>query len=333
MAAVSIIVPVYNTEKYLRKCIDSILSQSFHDIEVILVDDGSLDKSGEICDNYAKKDNRIRVIHQENGGVSVARQTGLDASTGEYLIHVDPDDWIENNEIEDLYKKAKTEDLDLVLCDSWDCHLLETTYHKIEIVCLSVENLIDQLLNGTLDGCCWNKLVRKRCLDDAKVSFRPKHITYLEDLLFWTRLLKDNELKIGYVPNAYYHYNTYNTNSLTNKKSLNCLHSLIDVLSEIEKMYDKNKYNQFYAIKSAILFTAFVLKQFHIVKYQYNEIKPQLINKKKRYNPFTPKSSCMSLALRGYPHIAYYCYIINMKVINARIKFKSYKRFFLSKFL
>lgn len=331
MAAVSIIVPVYNAEKYLRKCIDSILSQTFKDIEVILVDDGSSDKSGEICDSYAKKDNRIRVFHQENGGVSVARQAGLDAASGEYIIHADPDDWIEDKEIEDLYLRAKADDLDLVLCDFLDCNLTETTYHKIELVGLSVEDITDQLLNGTLDGCCWNKLVRKRCIDEAGVSFRPKHISYCEDLLFWTRLLKNNELKIGYVPNAYYHYNIYNTNSLTNKKNLNCLHSLIDVLSEIEKMYDKNKYNQFYAIKRAILFTAFLLKQFHIVKYQYNEVKPQLINIKKRYNPFTPKSSCMSLALRGYPHIAYYCYIINMKVINTVIMFKTYKRLFLSK--
>ena len=95
MPKVSIIVPVYKAEKYLNRCVDSILAQTFTDFELLLIDDGSPDRSGEICDEYAKKDSRIRVIHKENGGVSSARQRGLDESIGEYTIHADPDDWVE----------------------------------------------------------------------------------------------------------------------------------------------------------------------------------------------------------------------------------------------
>lgn len=99
MPKISIIVPVYNVEKYLRKCIDSILNQTFKDFELILIDDGSTDESGKICDEYNLKDNRIKVIHKENGGLSSARNAGLDIAQGEYIGFVDSDDWIESDQI------------------------------------------------------------------------------------------------------------------------------------------------------------------------------------------------------------------------------------------
>ena len=94
---ISIISPVYNAEPYIVKCLDSILAQTFESWELILVDDGSLDRSGNICDEYAAKDSRIVVIHKKNEGVGAARQTGMDNATGEYIIHVDPDDWVESD--------------------------------------------------------------------------------------------------------------------------------------------------------------------------------------------------------------------------------------------
>ncbi|MDT6814838.1 glycosyltransferase, partial [Enterococcus faecium] len=97
MCEISIIVPVYKVEKYLRKCVDSILAQTFTDFEVILVDDGSPDNSGKICDEYAEKDNRVRVIHKENGGLSSARNAGIDVARGKYLGFVDSDDYIDED--------------------------------------------------------------------------------------------------------------------------------------------------------------------------------------------------------------------------------------------
>lgn len=113
---ISIIVPVYNVEKYLSKCLDSILAQTFTDFEVIAVDDGSPDNCGKILDEYAQKDERIKVIHKENGGVSSARNAGLDAAQGEYIGFVDPDDTIFPDMYEHLYSEAKSGDYDIVQC-------------------------------------------------------------------------------------------------------------------------------------------------------------------------------------------------------------------------
>ena len=106
---ISIIVPVYKAENYIHRCIKSLLSQTFTDFEILLINDGSPDKSGEICDEYAKSDKRIRVFHKENGGVSSARQCGIDNARGEYTIHVDPDDWVDPRMLEELYLKAVEE--------------------------------------------------------------------------------------------------------------------------------------------------------------------------------------------------------------------------------
>ncbi|MCH5296582.1 MAG: glycosyltransferase [Ruminococcus sp.] len=116
MPELSIIVPVYKVEKYLPKCIDSILAQTFTDFELILIDDGSPDRCGEICDEYASKDSRIKVIHQKNQGVSAARNVGLDIAKGTYLGFVDPDDWIEPKMYDVLIRTAKEKKADVVVC-------------------------------------------------------------------------------------------------------------------------------------------------------------------------------------------------------------------------
>lgn len=104
MDVISVIVPIYNTEKYLAKCLDSLINQTFQRLEIILIDDGSTDNSGQICDEYAVKDDRIKVIHKTNGGVSSARNAGLDVVTGSYIAFVDPDDYIDSDMYEVLYK-------------------------------------------------------------------------------------------------------------------------------------------------------------------------------------------------------------------------------------
>ena len=160
---VSIIVTVYNAEQFLHRCIESIRFQSFEDIEIILVDDGSSDNSGTICDEYASKDSRIKVIHQPNQGVSVARQTGLDNATGDYVIHVDADDWIEPTAIEDLYKTAIQHQADMVISDYW----LEDEEGSHQMIQnpdeLKTNHVLMKLLRQELYGCCWNKLVKRSC--------------------------------------------------------------------------------------------------------------------------------------------------------------------------
>ena len=114
---ISIIVPVYKAEPYLKKCIDSILNQTFKDFELILVDDGAPDRCGEICDEYALKDSRIKIIHKENGGQSSARNVGLDIAQGEYIGFVDSDDWIEPDMYKKLFKLLKNDNVDMVICN------------------------------------------------------------------------------------------------------------------------------------------------------------------------------------------------------------------------
>lgn len=116
---VSVIIPVYNVEQYLAECVDSVLCQTYTDYEIILVDDGATDSSGRMCDDYARKDTRIRVIHQENGGLSAARNTGLRAAKGEYVYFLDSDDYIENCTLEHLAALAESENADVVFFDGY----------------------------------------------------------------------------------------------------------------------------------------------------------------------------------------------------------------------
>ena len=113
---VSIIIPVYNVEMYLAECIESVLKQTYQNLEILLIDDGSTDNSGKICDEYAKKDKRIKIIHKENGGVSSARNKGLDIAQGEYITFIDADDFVAENYVQALYKNLKENDSDLSFC-------------------------------------------------------------------------------------------------------------------------------------------------------------------------------------------------------------------------
>ena len=215
---VSVIVPVYKAEKYLRKCVDSILAQTFRDFEVILVDDGSPDGSGAICDEYAKKDPRVRVFHKENGGVSSARQCGLDHARGEYTIHADPDDWVEPNMLEELYAKAKAENADMVICDFYVNDSRGQRYVGQRPSALDHETVLRELFQQ-LHGSCWNKLVRRACYREHKVSF-PLEFSFCEDVYVNTSLLK-NKIRVAYLSKAFYHYEQdVNDESIVRKNNI-----------------------------------------------------------------------------------------------------------------
>lgn len=210
---ISIIVPVYKAENYMRQCIDSILAQTFTKFELLLVDDGSPDKSGAICDEYAQKDLRVRVIHQQNGGVSAARQVGLEAAQGDYVIHADPDDWVEPTMLEELYKKATTCDADVVICDFY-FEGKEQIYSKQEPTSLESAVVLKDLFTKGLHGSCWNKLVRRSLFCRYKVFF-PKELSLYEDW-FVSASLMLHDLKVAYCPKAFYHYRlNINENSIS----------------------------------------------------------------------------------------------------------------------
>lgn len=203
MVAVSIISPVYKAESYLARCLDSVLAQTFKDWELILVDDGSPDRSGAICDEYAAKDGRIKVIHKANGGVSAARQDGLDAATGEYVIHVDPDDWIVPDMLQALYEKAVAEAADMVICD-YSEDVDDNRKVVVQKPSSLDANIVFKELFYSLHGSCGNKLVRRSLFDRFGIRF-PKGYTILEDL-YVSAMLCSHDIKIAYLPKAFYHY-------------------------------------------------------------------------------------------------------------------------------
>ena len=214
----SIIVPVYNTGEYLHRCIKSVLEQTLSDIEIILVDDGSLDKSGEICDEYAKKDERVKVIHKENEGASVARNVGISISCGEYVGFVDSDDWIEKNMYENMIKKAKETDAEIVMCDAvtkYDNKPDEPdTITQIKESCVLEKVDISPGLLLELSGSVWRCIYKLQFINDNKLKFQP-HIAFSEDRIFNIQALGYTS-KCAYIKEAY--YNRYiNKDSIVHK--------------------------------------------------------------------------------------------------------------------
>lgn len=249
---ISIICPVYNVQEFLQKCVDSIVVQSFRDWELILVDDGSPDESGRICDEYAAKDERIRVIHKTNGGVSSARQTGLEAAKGEYIIHADPDDWTEPTMLEDLYTKAKAENADVVICDYFINRGKRQTYAKQEPTSLEPKRVLKELFQQLL-GSCWNKLVRQACYNRYDIKF-PVGINYCEDLLVCVQLFIHNDIKIAYLPKAFYHYRM-NENSITHRLTRKNYEGLLKYLDMLDIILQEEEYT---AIKEKAALGVFI---------------------------------------------------------------------------
>ncbi|MFB4168897.1 glycosyltransferase family 2 protein [Virgibacillus sp. JSM 102003] len=179
---ISIIVPVFNVELYIRKCINSILAQTFKDFELILVNDGSPDNCGEICDEYAKNDNRIRVVHKENGGVSSARNRGIDIARGDYIGFVDPDDYVEPTMYEELNKSSVNHSAEIVVCQIKTVNLFmnETSISSVwpKVNCSLDKNCIEEQIIPSilsnkyfslLSSC--NKLYKKSLFEDKNHRF------------------------------------------------------------------------------------------------------------------------------------------------------------------
>jgi len=228
MIKVSVIVPVYNVEKYLEQTIDSVINQTLKDIEIILIDDGSLDNSGIICDNYAKKDSRIVVFHQENQGVSAARNKGIELAKGEYISFVDSDDLVDEKMLEVLYGKGHSNDLDIVMCGfttdwygkkhKWNCNLKsEEIIHKNEI-----SDFLVSYKNVFLVNNIYAKIHKRDFLLNNNIFF-PLNLNIQEDTIFVLKTLLFAK-SIYYIKESYYNYIKRN-DSLTTKKYRENLHN------------------------------------------------------------------------------------------------------------
>lgn len=191
---ISVIIPIYNVEKYLNKCIDSIINQTYKNLEIILVDDGSPDNCPQICDEYAKKDSRIKVIHKKNGGVSSARNVGLINSTGNYIGFIDPDDYIEPIMYEKLLKVLKESNTLVSMCGFYkikDNKIVKTDNYDEKII--SSEKLLKDIFNYTSMGTLCNKLFAKEIFFDINNNqlFFNETIHYCEDVLMLETILSN----------------------------------------------------------------------------------------------------------------------------------------------
>lgn len=312
MPLISVIIPVYNVEKYLRKCLDSILAQTHKNWEAILVDDGSPDNCGSICDEYAAKDKRFKVIHQPNGGVSVARQTGLDNSRGEYVIHCDPDDWIEPNMLEEMSNCATENNADMVICNFIVEEAGRTEYIVQDLQNPTTAKYVQQkIINQQLHGSCWNKLIRRDLI--RTIAFHPKDISICEDELFNIRVLC-NDIKVIYLPGFFYHYNINNT-SIYQSPNLKAILSRKIVISECEKIVRKENFNNLYAMKKSLITSLFLSKHFNELKNTYKEIHQEIIESHRKYNFFNPLAFFVARAIKGSPERSYKLYQINMRIL------------------
>ena len=239
MAEVSIIVPVYQVEKYIRQCVDSILAQTFTDFELILLDDGSKDRSGQICDEYAAMDRRVKVIHKENGGLSDARNRGMDQAAGNYFMFIDSDDYIAPTMLECLYKNILIEDADLAICNF--LYLFEndrkkdfSTSMKSEVLC--AKEIFYNRKNERCYGIwtvAWNKLYKKEVFGKLRFRFGKYH----EDE-FWANDIYQLDIKIVTIPECLYYYRQRD-NSIMGKKSAARNLDIIEALQERIYIYLK----------------------------------------------------------------------------------------------
>ena len=240
---ISVIIPVYNSERYLYACIESVLNQTFHDFELILVDDGSTDASGSICDEFAQKDNRVIVLHKSNEGVSAARNDGLALARGEYITFVDSDDTIENDMFENMYNSAKDSDivvcgLNLVFEDHIESHTIEAI-ETLDIKGFVTNYLVSELKNLTLAGPV-NKLFKTKVIRENGVEFNLE-ITVLEDGLFVIDFLRHAK-KICAVQRCFYQYIQHSGSAIRkfHKNNLRAMSLFYDGLQKLLSVHSIN---------------------------------------------------------------------------------------------
>ncbi len=253
-ALISIIIPIYKVEQYLDKCIQSIINQTYKNLQIILVDDGSPDNCGKICDEYALKDNRIEVIHKINGGLSDARNVGIGRAKGKYIGFVDSDDYIEKDMYENMYNLLEERNADVCICNFYNViennNIIKNPnngiqeYNKIDI-------LKEILLDKQIQSYAWNKLYKSELFDNVKYPVGKKY----EDIGTTFYILeKCNKVVVTDLPKYYY---LNRIDSIVNNLSEQTVIDYVDLINErydyIENKYSElRRYNIYYLARTLI---------------------------------------------------------------------------------
>lgn len=239
---ISIIVPVYNTEKYIKECIKSVLCQTYTIWELLLIDDGSTDKSGDICEEYAQKDKRIKVIHQKNQGVSAARNTALDNATGDYIMFLDADDfWCESTALEKLILTATNHNVDLV---RGEYKRINEQGRELSKNTLQCNNYSNKILDSYLflehivktDFFCVLSLFKTDKL--KSIRFEVGRV-FMEDMIFYLKVLTQQSVRCIYVPETLFYAYRQCNNSASNKTNILKLRDSLHAGLTAMNLYDK----------------------------------------------------------------------------------------------
>lgn len=251
---ISVIIPVYNVASYLPRCIDSVLNQTYKQLEIILVDDGSTDTCPQICDTYQEKDSRIKVIHKQNGGLSSARNAGLDIAIGELVAFVDSDDWIEPTMYEDLLETMRTNQSDIAVCRHRNVSEGSDMSEKGNATISILDNyfvFLDHLIppgEPILYFMVWNKLYKKQVIGNNR--FKEKQI--YEDIYFDHQILR-NCKKIAFIDKTLYNYQINRpgaTASFFNDNKLAKITELEVYLQELKESENVDIYNKYLAFSA-----------------------------------------------------------------------------------
>ncbi|MDD6093173.1 MAG: glycosyltransferase family 2 protein [bacterium] len=260
---VSVIVPVWNVEKFISKCLDSLVNQTLKEIEIIVVNDGSPDNSQEIIDEYVKKyPDKLKSFIKENGGQGSARNLGIEKAKGEYLSFVDSDDWIDLDALEKMYSLGKKENSDIVICDMIDHYQNYTIYHN----CTKYNSIFEVTPSAS------NKIFKRSVIND--IRFLSK--LWYEDFNFTTKILFNTD-KIAVISEGMYHCNCGHISTMNNNNSLKNL-DIITIIDDItDYLKENNKYDK--NIISYLIFDHILITTINRVSIQHSGDKKEVLNK------------------------------------------------------
>lgn len=227
---ISIIIPIYKTEKYLEKCLTSVVNQTYKNLEILLIDDDSPDDSLKICKQWAKKDKRIKVYHKCNEGVSETRNYGIKEAKGKYICFIDSDDYIECTMIEKLYRKIKDDDADICSCNSYIVRDNTKVLNKRKFE----KDILSDIFKG--NGFVCNKIYKKSIIQKTKFD---KHINIYEDLLFNISIVYNNPVKYSYINEPLYYYEQRNDSAMNStdfKRNIYSFEALEKIISLLKTM-------------------------------------------------------------------------------------------------
>lgn len=308
---VSIIIVAYNIENYIERCMESVVNQSFKNIEIIVVNDGSTDGTLKILNKFKESDNRIKIITQENNGVMEARNTGFNYATGEYILFVDGDDWLELECIEKLYSKSNSENNDIVIFNffwSYDDTIKfenEFNYKSNDIIM----NPLKSLFIGNITPSIWTKFIRRKYITDNNVSF-PSKINFAEDLATVSSLFISKP-NVGILRENLYNY-YQRRDSVTKQISPKILDVNKAILFIKEKLLENNIYNDFKKEFELMIYVHLFVQRF-LTADSIKEIHKEVYKQYKEHKVETKNNSYINEFIRSQP-------------LSLRIRIKTYDK-------